>query len=119
MDAFQTLKKRKTRRKREGDPNKQIRNERGEIIINITGNQKMINSPMVKNPPCNAGEMGSTPGQGTKIPHATEQLNPCTTITESTCSRAHVLQLENLHAATTEAHVPLLESPQTTGKDLA
>ena len=30
---------------------------------------------MVKNPPCNAGDMGSIPGQGTKIPCATEQLN--------------------------------------------
>ena len=38
--------------------------------------------PVVKNSPPNAGNMGSIPGQGTKIPHATEQLN--------------------LHAATTE-----------------
>ena len=30
--------------------------------------------PMVKNLPCNAGDMGSIPGQGTKIPHAAEQL---------------------------------------------
>ena len=27
-----------------------------------------------KNPPCNAGDTGSIPDQGTKIPHATEQL---------------------------------------------
>ena len=26
--------------------------------------------PMVKNPPSNAGDMGSIPSQGTKIPHA-------------------------------------------------
>ena len=26
--------------------------------------------PVAKNPPCNAGDTGSTPGQGTKIPHA-------------------------------------------------
>ena len=32
--------------------------------------------PVVKNPSCNAGDMGSTPGQGTKIPHAEEQLKP-------------------------------------------
>ena len=25
--------------------------------------------PVVKNPPCNAGDVGSVPGQGTEIPH--------------------------------------------------
>ena len=28
--------------------------------------------PVVKNLPCNTGNMGSIPGQGTKIPHAME-----------------------------------------------
>ena len=28
--------------------------------------------PVVKNPPANAGDMNSIPGQGTKIPHATQ-----------------------------------------------
>ena len=32
--------------------------------------------PVVKNPPPNAGDMGSIPGQGTKIPHAARQLSP-------------------------------------------
>ena len=32
--------------------------------------------PVVKNPPYNAGDTGSIPGQGTKIPHATGQLSP-------------------------------------------
>ena len=31
--------------------------------------------PVMKNPPCNAGDMGSIPGEATKIPHAAEQLN--------------------------------------------
>ena len=31
--------------------------------------------PVVKNPPCNAGDLGSIRGWGTKIPHATEQLS--------------------------------------------
>ena len=35
----------------------------------------------VKNPPTNAGDTGSSPWSG-KIPHAAEQLSPCTTITE-------------------------------------
>ena len=38
--------------------------------------------PVVKNLPSNAGDTGSTPGQGTKIPHATEQPSPCATTTE-------------------------------------
>ena len=41
---------------------------------------------VVKNPPANAGDTGSIPGLGTKIPHAVEQLSP--------------------HIATTEAQVP-------------
>ena len=38
--------------------------------------------PVVKNPPSNAGDMGSIAGQGTKIPHAMGQLTPCATTTE-------------------------------------
>ena len=38
--------------------------------------------PVVKNPPCNAGDVGSIPGQGTKISHVAGQLSPCTTTTE-------------------------------------
>ena len=37
---------------------------------------------MVKNLPYNAGDMGSIPGQGTKIPHAAGQLSPRATTTE-------------------------------------
>ena len=32
--------------------------------------------PVVNNPPCNAQDVGSILGWGTKIPHATEQLSP-------------------------------------------
>ena len=39
-------------------------------------------SVVVKNLPCDAKDMGSIPGQGTKIPHATEQLSLCATTTE-------------------------------------
>ena len=38
--------------------------------------------PVVKNPPSNAGDVGSIPGQGTKISHATGQLSPHATTTE-------------------------------------
>ena len=35
--------------------------------------------PVVKKPPSNAGDSGSIPGRGTKIPHASGQLSPSTT----------------------------------------
>ena len=48
--------------------------------------------PVVKNPPSNARDMGLIPGQGTKIPYASEQLSPHTTTRESTCSNYRILQ---------------------------
>ena len=58
---------------------------------------------MVKNPPSNAGDAGSIPGQGTKIPHAAGQLSPRAATAEpehlnlrearTPQQRAHVLQL--------------------------
>ena len=41
--------------------------------------------PVVKNPPYNAGDKGSIPGQGSKIPHAAGQISPCATTTELAC----------------------------------
>ena len=38
--------------------------------------------PVIKNPPSNAGDMGSIPGRGTKIPHAAGQLSLRATTTE-------------------------------------
>ena len=38
--------------------------------------------PVVKNSCCNAGDMGSSHSQGTKIPHAAEQLSPHVATTE-------------------------------------
>ena len=52
---------------------------------------------MVRNPPANAGDMGSFPDLG-RIPHAMEQLSSCATSNEP------VLEIPG--AATTEAHVP-------------
>ena len=52
--------------------------------------------PGVRNLPANAGDAGLTPGLGTNIPHAMEQLSPCTTATEACASRTHVLQLLKL-----------------------
>ena len=46
---------------------------------------------MVKNPPSNAGDAGSIPGRGTKIPHAVGQLS------------LHAAANEALRATTREA----------------
>ena len=43
-----------------------------------------LGGPVAKNPHCNAENMDSIPGQGYKIPHAMDQLSPCTTTTEAT-----------------------------------
>ena len=50
--------------------------------------------PVVKNPPSNAGDAGSIPDRGPKIPHAVRQLSPCAATTELTRpkERAHVPQ---------------------------
>ena len=58
---------------------------------------------MVKNPPCNAGNLGLVHGWGTKIPQASRQQSPSTTATEPTCSGAGGPQLETIpHAETTK-----------------
>ena len=49
---------------------------------------------VVKNMPWKTGDAGSIPGQGTNVPHATEQLSPCTSADELTgCNQSiHVPQ---------------------------
>ena len=81
----------------------------------IKRNRQGTSLTVVKNLPCNAGDTGSIPGQGTKIPHAPEQLSLpatttkacmpwslCTAITEPTTrqsvhhnQRSHMLQLRS------------------------
>ena len=58
---------------------------------------------MVKNPPANAGDMGSSTGPG-KFPRAAEQLNPCATTTEPV--------LYSPRATTTEARAPRARAVQ-------
>ena len=38
--------------------------------------RKGASGPGAKSPPCNAGDLGSTPGQETETPHAKGQLSP-------------------------------------------
>ena len=44
--------------------------------------QDFPGGPVIKNPPSNAGDVGSIPGQEAKIPHATGQISPYTTTRE-------------------------------------
>ena len=55
-----------------GIKNKQKTNSRG-----YRGTGDFSGGLVVKNPPSNAGDMGSIPGWRTKIPHAERQLRPC------------------------------------------
>ena len=54
-----------------------------ELAPHKSQEQGVTGGPGVINPPVNAGDMGWTPGVGTKIPHAARQLNPCATTRES------------------------------------
>ena len=84
--------------------------------------------PVVKNTPSNAGDSGSIPGGGTKIPHAAGQLSPRATTIElaylnerargpqtreptrpGAC--APQLERENLHATTREKPSRRKEEP--------
>ena len=48
------------------------------------GRRDFPGGPVIKNPPYYAGDAGSIPAQGTKIPHAMGQLSPHATTTELT-----------------------------------
>ena len=49
--------------------------------IKMIDNRDFLGSPVVKNLPCNAGNVGSIPGWGTKFLHAMEQLSPSASTT--------------------------------------
>ena len=83
----------------------------GEMQVKTTMSN-FPGGPVVKNLPFSARDAGSIPGQGTKIPHASEQLSAATT--EAACSGACMLQLERSrharakipHDATKTRHSP-------------
>ena len=55
--------------------------------------------PVVGSRPANAGDMGSIPGQGTRIPHTSEQLSPRATTTEPACPQSLRATTEDPDAA--------------------
>ena len=52
------------------------------MTFKIPDNGNFPGGPVVNNLPCNAGDTGSIPGQGTKILHANGQLRLQAAITE-------------------------------------
>ena len=52
------------------------------MVLYDVSSQDFPGGPVVKNSPCNTGDMGLIPGQGTKIPHVAGQLNPHATTVE-------------------------------------
>ena len=74
-----------------------------------------LGDPVIKNSPCNSGNVGLILDWGTKIPYATEKLSPCITATEPVHSGAFVSQLKSPNATNTE--VPVLWRPQDTTRE--
>ena len=62
--------------------------------------------PVVENPPSNAGDVGSIPGRGTKIPHAVGQLSLPATTTELMCLNERARMLQTTEPRRSGAHVP-------------
>ena len=67
--------------------------------------------PVDKNPPSNAGDTGSIPGRGTKIPHATGQLGPLAATREPKCHNYRAHALWSRRTTTREACDLQLEKP--------
>ena len=58
--------------------------------------------PVVKNPPSKAGDVGSIPGRGTKIPHASGPLSPRASTREPACHNYRAYRLWSPRATTGE-----------------
>ena len=72
---------------------------------------------MLKNPPSNAGDTGSIPGQGTKIPQAAGQLSLCAATTELAHSGACAPQLERSPRAATKSPHNAVKDPTCCNED--
>ena len=68
---------------------------------------------MVKNLPHNAGDVGSIPGQGIKIPHAAGQLSWRATTTELARLNWTACVLQTTEPTHSGTRAPQLQSPRT------
>ena len=76
--------------------------------------------PVVKNPPCNARDMGSIPGWWTKITHVTQQLkSPHATIKEPVCYNYQSPRTLEPSHHNHRACVPQPEDPRAATKEPA
>ena len=73
--------------------------------------------PVVKNTPSNAGDTGSIPGRGTKIPHAAGQLSPRAATTDPMRSGACAPQLGRSPCAATKSPRAAMKDPTCRKKD--
>ena len=64
------------------DMSPQVRETKRDCIKLKSSLQDFPGGPVVKNLSSNAGDAGSTPGRGTKIPHVMGQLSPHATAAE-------------------------------------
>ena len=78
------------------------------VALQICG-RDFPGGPVVKNLPSNAGNAGSIPGWGAKIPHAAEQLGLHTATTQLVPSGAYMLQLEKRPPHNKRSPVPQLK----------
>ena len=74
---------------------------------------------MVKNPPSSAGDVGSIPGWGTRIPHAAGQLGPHATTAELACHNRRACVPQTTEPVCSGACVPQLEreNPHATTRE--
>ena len=79
------------------------REEQEQLVLRNSRIGDFPGGPVTKNLPYNAGDAGSIPGQGTKIPHAAGQLSPRATTTELAHSGPCTPQLERSPCATTKS----------------
>ena len=88
--------------------------DRGRHSCQLVTSWDFPGGPVVKNSPSKAGNSGSIPGRGVKIPHALGQLSPCATTAESKYSGACAPQREkhlfatireSLYATTKTQHI--------------
>ena len=78
----------------------------GKVSLSLSYDTKVTGDfprPGFKNPPCNAGDVGSIPVGGTEIPHDMQQISSHTTTRETThCSERSLLTQRRSHMLLTK-----------------
>ena len=72
----------------------------------------LLGGAVVKNPPSNAGDVGSIPGQGAKIPHAAGQLLSLRAATANPRALEPTCHNDREDCVHFRAHVPIQDPTQ-------